>query len=355
MRSEYSPQFFGPLYPVLQAIKAAFDPRNQLNPGKIAAPGDGAARCTIDGMPMKGQFDRTIPAAVRAGFDEALALQRQRRLLQLGPGRRHVPVLEGHARAAALAQGARPADARMAAAAGRAGRRPGRGGRRLRAGARAGARCPRRLRNSLRKSRETDFSHEVKEAMDGCLACKSCVGQCPIKVDVPTFRSKFLELYHGRYLRPPARLRGRRHRAPGALMARLPGLANVARRRRAGPCDSCARSGSCHTPQLSGVKHEARLERRGVRIALPQALRALDAGRAPGSVVIVQDAFTSHYETRLLLDLIDLLHQIGLKPWLAPFRPNGKALHVHGFLGAFERVAAANARMLRRSRRAGST
>ena len=26
-------------------------------------------------------------------------------------------------------------------------------------------------------------------------------------------------------------------------------------------------------------------------------------------------------------------------PWLAPFRPNGKPLHVHGFLGAFERIA----------------
>ncbi len=38
--------------------------------------------------------------------------------------------------------------------------------------------------------------------MDGCLACKSCVGQCPIKVDVPAFRSRFLEVYHGRYLRP---------------------------------------------------------------------------------------------------------------------------------------------------------
>ena len=38
--------------------------------------------------------------------------------------------------------------------------------------------------------------------MDGCLACKSCVGQCPIKVDVPGFRAKFLELYYGRYPRP---------------------------------------------------------------------------------------------------------------------------------------------------------
>ena len=38
--------------------------------------------------------------------------------------------------------------------------------------------------------------------MNTCLACKSCVGQCPIKVDVPEFRSKFLALYHLRYPRP---------------------------------------------------------------------------------------------------------------------------------------------------------
>lgn len=34
-RSEYVPAFFGPLYPRMQEIKAAFDPLNQLNPGKI--------------------------------------------------------------------------------------------------------------------------------------------------------------------------------------------------------------------------------------------------------------------------------------------------------------------------------
>ena len=41
VRSEFSPEFFGPLYPTLQAIKAAFDPLNQLNPGKIATPDSG--------------------------------------------------------------------------------------------------------------------------------------------------------------------------------------------------------------------------------------------------------------------------------------------------------------------------
>src|SRR5215210_2395537 len=49
VRSEFSPSFFGPLYPTLQAIKAAFDPGNQLNPGKIATPGEGEL-LTVDGV-----------------------------------------------------------------------------------------------------------------------------------------------------------------------------------------------------------------------------------------------------------------------------------------------------------------
>jgi Fe-S oxidoreductase len=64
------------------------------------------------------------------------------------------------------------------------------------------------------------------------------------------------------------------------------------------------------------------------------------------SVVVVQDAFTTHYETPLVLALLDLLADLGFRPWLAPFLPNGKPLHVHGFLTRFERQARANAAML---------
>jgi Fe-S oxidoreductase len=60
----------------------------------------------------------------------------------------------------------------------------------------------------------------------------------------------------------------------------------------------------------------------------------------------VQDAFTSFYDTGVVLDFIDLLRQLGFVPWLAPFLPNGKPQHVLGFLGRFERSAQANARML---------
>ena len=71
VRSEYAPEFFGPLYPRLQEIKAAFDPNNQLNPGKIAAP-PGHSLLRIDGVPTRGQSDRRIPVALRLVNEDSL-------------------------------------------------------------------------------------------------------------------------------------------------------------------------------------------------------------------------------------------------------------------------------------------
>lgn len=40
-----------------------------------------------------------------------------------------------------------------------------------------------KTRNSWQASQGVyDFSHEVKESMSGCLACKACSTQCPIKM-----------------------------------------------------------------------------------------------------------------------------------------------------------------------------
>jgi len=65
------------------------------------------------------------------------------------------------------------------------------------------------------------------------------------------------------------------------------------------------------------------------------------------SLVLVQDAFTTHYETPLVLALLGLLTDLGFRRWLAPFLANGKPLHVHGFLRAFARQAGRKARMLK--------
>lgn len=45
-------------------------------------------------------------------------------------------------------------------------------------------------------------SHEVKEALDLCISCKGCKGDCPVSVDMATFKAEFLSHYYKGRLRP---------------------------------------------------------------------------------------------------------------------------------------------------------
>jgi Fe-S oxidoreductase len=342
VRSEFSPRFFGPLYPTLQSIKAAFDPRNQLNPGKIAVPGEGEL-LKIDRLTTRGQLDRTIPRSVRKAYDEALHCNGNGACFTWDPDeamcpsykatrdRRHSPkgraslTREWLRQLAAL--GVDPVAEATA----------------LRENS-FWRNLPARIRNTW--AHEPDFSHVVKDAMDGCLACKSCSGQCPIKVDVPSFRAKFLELYYGRYLRPM------RDHMVGSLEAMLPtigkigGLYNVILDSLVGRATMRA-IGLVHTPKFSRISMRRELAARRITTGTPQTLAALSVEERKRCVVLVQDAFTSWYESHIVLAVLDLMQEIGFKPFIAPFHPNGKPLHVHGFLGAFVRTASRNAAMLR--------
>ncbi|CDN13743.1 Fe-S protein, homolog of lactate dehydrogenase SO1521 [Richelia intracellularis] len=55
-RSEYTPMFFGEeLYQDLRRIKAAFDPKNKLNPGKIVTPFNSQTEVLPLESPLRGQ------------------------------------------------------------------------------------------------------------------------------------------------------------------------------------------------------------------------------------------------------------------------------------------------------------
>ena len=45
-------------------------------------------------------------------------------------------------------------------------------------------------------------SEEVREALDLCLACKGCKGDCPVNVDMATYKAEFLSHYYRGRLRP---------------------------------------------------------------------------------------------------------------------------------------------------------
>ncbi len=45
-------------------------------------------------------------------------------------------------------------------------------------------------------------SEEMKESLDLCLACKGCKGDCPVNVDMATYKAEFLSHYHQHRRRP---------------------------------------------------------------------------------------------------------------------------------------------------------
>jgi FAD/FMN-containing dehydrogenase/Fe-S oxidoreductase len=69
-------------------------------------------------------------------------------------------------------------------------------------------------------------SDEVKEALDLCLSCKGCKGDCPVNVDIATYKAEFLSHYYDGRLRPrSAYAFGLIHRW-ARLAAWMPELAN---------------------------------------------------------------------------------------------------------------------------------
>jgi FAD/FMN-containing dehydrogenase len=69
-------------------------------------------------------------------------------------------------------------------------------------------------------------SEEVHEALDLCLACKGCKGECPVQVDMATYKAEFLSHYYEHKLRPrTAWTMGRIHRWAG-FAALLPSVVN---------------------------------------------------------------------------------------------------------------------------------
>jgi len=69
-------------------------------------------------------------------------------------------------------------------------------------------------------------SDSVKQALDLCLACKGCKADCPVNVDMATYKAEFLSHYYEHRLRPRAAYAmGLIHRW-ARMASRLPRLAN---------------------------------------------------------------------------------------------------------------------------------
>ncbi|KAF1022502.1 MAG: hypothetical protein GAK30_01089 [Paracidovorax wautersii] len=352
VRSEYAPAFFGELYASLQQLKAAFDPHNQFNPGKIATPWQSPARLLkIDGVPTRGEHDHQIDERVWQSFGAAMHCNGNGACYNYDPDDAMCPSWKATRQREQSPKGRASLMREWLRLQGQAG-----------VDVLQAAREPTGFLRSLwprwRNSRAArkgadDFSHEVYDAMAGCLACKSCAGQCPIKVNVPDFRSRFLQLYHQRYLRPA------RDYLVGSLeftmpwFAKAPALYNGVMRQPAVRRLLGKGLGLVDSPLLSRTDLAGVLRAWQIRPATPEALAQLTPAQRARSVVLVQDSFTRFFETGQLADFAELAARLGFQVWLAPLRPNGKPLQVQGFLQAFAKAAIRNARGLQALAAAG--
>jgi len=339
-RSEYGPAFFGEeLFTELRKIKAAFDPRNRVNPGKICTPYQSHdALVSVDGQ-KRAWFDRQIPIAVRESFDSSMNCN--------GNG-----LCFNYEESSPMCPSSKVTKDRRHSPKGRAGlmrewlRLQQQAGedilqteqRLLKEGQNISS-LWQKIKNTLAKRQgDADFSHEVMEAMEGCLACKACAGQCPIKVDVPSFRARFLQLYHSRYLRPAKDYVVANIERTAPLLAKAPKLVNFFLGQRWLQKGLEHGVGYVDTPLLSVPTLAQRLEGR-YRFSFDK-LNALTTEERQRTVLLVQDPFTSFYEAELVADALQLLEKLGYQPLLLPFLPNGKPEHVKGFLKQFAATAA---------------
>ncbi|NOI15580.1 D-2-hydroxyglutarate dehydrogenase YdiJ [Vibrio hepatarius] len=344
-RSEYGPEFFGQeLFTELRRVKAAFDPHNKMNPGKICTPLDSNAELVKVTDTKRGFYDRQIDVKVRESFKQAMECNGNGLCfnydtsspmcpsMKVTADRRHSP--KGRAGLVRewlrqlTEQGVDILDLEKQT---------------LESTTSIKTMID-RVRNTLNKRHEDDFSHEVYEAMNGCLACKACASQCPIKVDVPSFRSRFLNIYYSRYQRPMKDYLVANIETMLPTMAKAPKLVNGALKQKWVQNLTASTVGYVDAPLLSVPTLEQRLTE--LKTFDLQYLASLSREDKQNHVVIVQDPFTSYYDAEVVEDFAKLALKLGKTPVLLPFKPNGKAQHIKGFLKQFAKNASSTAAFL---------
>ncbi|HXT19587.1 MAG TPA: FAD-linked oxidase C-terminal domain-containing protein, partial [Thermoanaerobaculia bacterium] len=205
-------------------------------------------------------------------------------------------------------------------------------------------------------------SEEVKEALDLCLACKGCKRDCPVGVDVATYKAEFLHHYYRRRLRPRAayamglipwwaRIASKAPRLVNAMMA-APGISRLLKA-------AAGITRERDVPRFATTTLRARMARRTAKPAGGQRTRA-GASEAAGTfggngsgaerppVVLYADTFTNFFDPEIGEAAVEVLEAAGFRVEL-PRRQLccGRPLYDYGFLGLAKRLLRRNVDALR--------
>ena len=164
----------------------------------------------------------------------------------------------------------------------------------------------------------------VKQALDLCLACKGCKSDCPVNVDMATYKAEFLSHYYEGRLRPMsaysmglitwwARAASWMPRVVNAV-TQTPGLATVVKL--LGGIAPQRR-----IPRFADETFKEWFARRGPR----------NAGKPP--VLLWADTFNNHFHPRVAKAAVDVLERLGYQVQVPQERLCcGRPLYDYGFL-----------------------
>jgi len=147
-------------------------------------------------------------------------------------------------------------------------------------------------------------STAVRDALDLCLACKGCLSDCPVNVDMATYKAEFLHQHYRGRLRPMSHY----------SMGWLPLLARAASVL-PGPVNAVA-----HTPGIStALKALGGIDtRRTIPSFAPtrftdafHAQHSPDARAPRGTVVLWPDTFVNNFDTEVAHDALAVLQAAG--------------------------------------------
>jgi Fe-S oxidoreductase len=169
----------------------------------------------------------------------------------------------------------------------------------------------------------------VKEALDLCLSCKGCKGECPVSVDMATYKAEFLSHYFAGRPRPVHAY------AFGLIMywarfaAVAPGVANF----------------FTQTPLLADLAKAAvgMAPQRQIPAFAPQTFKEWFRHRGPRNVGMPQvmlwpDTFNNHFHPATAMAAVEILEAAGYQVVVPePFLCCGRPLYDYGMLGLAKR------------------
>ena len=143
----------------------------------------------------------------------------------------------------------------------------------------------------------------VKEALDLCLSCKGCLGECPASVDMAAYRAEFFSHYYEHTTRPlKSHFFGRLHDV-ARVASFAPGLVNA--------LAGAPILGSA-AKKILGIHRERALPHFANQ-TFRTWFRARRAGDAAREVVLFPDTFTNFFEPEVGIAAVKVLEGTGFK------------------------------------------